>query len=104
MADKEFVPGLYVKKPLTKDGNQLPEFIIAKGSIKIVDLMQWLHTRDGDWVNFTVMQPKDPDKNWYVEVDNWEPKKDDSAAGTPDSNAGFKPMSPTNIDDDDLPF
>lgn len=76
--DIEFINGLSFKAP--NDG--APEYVKAKGSIKREELIAWLQTRDGDWVNFDLKVSTGG--KWYVSVDNWKPNQGN---GTPRSNA-----------------
>lgn len=48
--ETEFVNGLIFKAP----NNNAPEYVKAKGSIKREELIAWLQTRGGEWVNFDV--------------------------------------------------
>lgn len=72
MADKEFVNGLLVKAPSEK----APDFIKCHISIKRKDLGNWLRERDDEWINLDVKVAKTG--KWYVEVNNWKPKKKDN--------------------------
>ena len=70
MTDIEFVNGLIFKAPNEK----APDFVRAKGSIKVSELMAWLDGRETEWVNFDVKISKGG--KWYAAVDSWEPTKD----------------------------
>lgn len=94
MADNEteFPKGLMVKKP--RDG--APDFVIASISIKREELIEWLSSKDGDWINLDVKEAKSG--HWYASVNNFKPRE--SAPVTKHSEAkgnGFQP-------DTDLPF
>ena len=95
MNDIDYIEGLFIKEPVTKQGKPLPDFIKAKGSIKVADLMAWLKTCEDEWVNFDVKVSKKG--KWYCAVDNWKPEQ--SSAQQPASQE-----PPFNPDDDDIPF
>ena len=68
MTDAKFIPGLFFKD---KHENA-PDFVICKGSIKVADLVQFLSTVDGEWVNFDLKRSKDGKP--YAAVDDWKPQ------------------------------
>jgi len=103
----DFIEGLFIKPPIKKDGAPLPEWIKAKGSIKVADLIGWLQTVQTEWVNFDVKESKKG--NWYVAVNTWEPTKDEEyAKGAAQAREALNGQgaghSPVDIDDDDIPF
>lgn len=76
MSDIEFISGLSFKAP----NENAPEYVKAKGSIKRLDLIAWLQTKDGEWVNFDLKVSQSG--KWYAAVDNWKPN-----AGKPERPA-----------------
>lgn len=69
MADEiEFPKGLIVKKP--RDG--APDFVKASISIKREELIEWLSSKDGDWINLDVKEAKSG--HWYASVNTFKPK------------------------------
>ena len=103
--DIEFINGLHIKAPFTKDGRPLPEFIKAKGSIKIQELIDWLNHQEGEWVNFDVKESKKG--NWYCAVDNWTPTKDEEYdKGMKQAKEAMQPTPAQqhDMEDDDIPF
>ena len=101
--DIDFVEGLRIKPPLKKDGTPLPNFIKAKGSIKVQEMIGWLQTVDTEWVNIEVRESKKG--NWYVKVDNWTPTKDDEyEKGMHSARNALSDQGDPGIDDDDIPF
>jgi hypothetical protein len=70
MSEIEFINGLIFKAPSEK----APDYVRAKGSIKVSELMAWLDGRETEWVNFDVKVSKAG--KWYAAVDSWEPTKD----------------------------
>ena len=73
MSDNEFINGLIVKAP----NDNAPEYVKAKVSIKREELIAWLQTKGGEWINADIKVSQTG--KWYVSVDNWKP----SGNGTP---------------------
>lgn len=73
MSDIDFIKGLNFKDP--KEG--APEYVKAKGSIKRLELIEWLQAKDGDWVNFDLKVARNG--KWYAAVDNWRPNSSEQA-------------------------
>ena len=86
----EFANGVIFKK-----NENAPEFVVGKLSIKKEEFINFLNSKEGDWVNLEIKKSK-ADK-FYVSVDNY--KKE--AASTP---ASEQPVIESNTDPDDLPF
>jgi len=72
MADKQFVDGLIFKFPHEK----APEFVKMSGSIKRVQLMEWLAGRSEEYVNFDIKASRKG--SLYVEVNTWKPSAKDA--------------------------
>ena len=91
MADEiEFPKGLMIKKP--RDG--APDFVIASISIKREELIEWLSSKDGDWINLDVKEAKSG--KWYASVNTFKPQaKQESKPGANVPAAEYDP---------DLPF
>ena len=64
--ENEFIDGLMVKKPNEK----APEFVIAKLSIKREALIEWLQSKEGEWINADIKLSKKG--SYYAQVDNWK--------------------------------
>ena len=95
--ETEFVSGLIFKAP----NENAPDYVKAKGSIKRDELIAWLQTRDGEWINFDVKVSQGG--KWYAAVDNWRPQGN----GTPRNNAPRpqRQAAPANdFDSDVIPF
>lgn len=88
--DKEFVNGLVVKAPNEK----APDFIKCAISIKREELIGFLQSKSGDWINVDVKESKAG--KWYAEVNSWVPNK----AQQDQEDRGSKPAQ----FDDDIPF
>lgn len=93
--DTEFVDGLIVKAPNPK----APDFVKASISIKREELIDWLSSRSGDWVNIDVKESRNG--KWYAAVNDYKPKGDKPNRG------GERPAPQRSNDpfpDDDIPF
>ena len=64
----EFPKGFIVKKP--RDG--APDFVIASISIKREELIEWLSSKDGDWINLDVKEANSG--HWYSSVNTFKPQ------------------------------
>ena len=89
MAEAEFPKGLIVKAP--RDG--APDFVIASISIKREELIEWLSSKDGDWINLDVKEAKSG--KWYCAVNTYKPKQEQQQAPAPAHGGDFN---------DDIPF
>ena len=98
--DTKFINGLVVKAP----NDNAPEYVKAKGSIKREELIAWLQSESGEWINFDVKVSHGG--KWYAAVDTWKPN---TGNGTPRQNAP-KPQrreAPAQVDEDfsdSIPF
>jgi hypothetical protein len=75
--ETEFVSGLIVKAP----NDKAPEYVKARLSIKRDELIAFLNTRDGEWLNVDIKVSQGG--KWYAAVDNWKL----NGNGTPRNNA-----------------
>lgn len=66
MSDIIFVNGLSAKKP----GDKAPDYIIANLSIKRDDLIAFLQSQKGEWLNAVIKESKGG--NWYIALDTWK--------------------------------
>jgi hypothetical protein len=85
----DFVDGLIAKKP----GDNAPDFIKANVSIKRKELIDWLGSRDDDWVNVQIKESKGG--KWYAQVDDWKPDESQRRPVNSEKTEDF---------DDDIPF
>lgn len=69
MSEVKFVQGLSFK---AKHANA-PDYVICKGSIRKDDLIAWLQTELGEWINFDVKESKGG--KYYASVDDWKPNQ-----------------------------
>lgn len=89
MADEiEFPKGFIVKKP--RDG--APDFVKASISIKREELIEWLSSKDSDWINLDVKEAKSG--HWYSSVNTFKPRQEQK----PGANV------PASEYDDSIPF
>ena len=103
MSDAKFIPGLFFKPP--NDG--APEFILAKGSIKIADLIQFLQRQEGEWVNFDLKRSREGKP--YAAIDDWKPQGGAGATrGGPPQRAPAARQAPPppadDFEDSEIPF
>ena len=96
MSDIEFIPGLIVKAP----NDKAPEYVKAKLSIKRLELIAYLQSLEGDWVNADVKVSQGG--KWYVQKDNWKP--DAEAKSKPAERSAQRSAPAVNDPSDDIPF
>ena len=102
MSDVKFISGLTFKAPHEK----APSYIMARGSIKREDLIAWLGTEHGEWINFDVKVSQNG--KWYAAVDEWKPNQGGSTGsrrGGQEQRERPQQQAPVNdFDDDSIPF
>lgn len=103
MSDDKFVNGLIVKAP--PDG--APDYVIAKLSFKIADMIAWLQAQQGDWANAEIKVSQGG--KWYAAKDDWKPGQDGerrAPARREEPKAAPAPRQAPASDfaDDDIPF
>ena len=86
--DIKFPKGFIVKAPR----DNAPEWVIATISIKREELIEWLSSRDTDWINLDVKEAKSG--HWYASVNTFKPRQENKpGANVPaadyDSDAPF---------------
>ena len=91
--NKEFVDGLFVKAPRAG----APDFVKGAISIKREELIKWLQSREGDWVNLDIKESKTA--KWYAQVNDWKP---DAEASKKPASYDLKPNKA--ITTDEIPF
>lgn len=75
MSDNKFIPGLFFKDP----HENAPDFVMAKGSIKVADLRGWLAEQGGEWVNFDLKRSREGKP--YAQIDDWKPQNGGGSGG-----------------------
>ena len=93
--ENEFINGLIVKAP----NDNAPEYVKAKLSIKREELIAWLQTKGGEWINADIKVSQTG--KWYVSVDNWKPS---GQRQEPRKPAQARPSNNAAQLDDDIPF
>ncbi len=106
--EMEFIEGFFAKAPHAN----APDFVKAKVNIKREDLLQWLSTRQDEWINIDIKEARSG--KWYASVDNWQPSEGNTASfgQTPASDSqppGFDNVPPGDYQDvhstdEDIPF
>ena len=104
----DFVNGLIVKAP--REG--APEYVKASLSIKREELIAWLQSREGEWINVDVKEARSG--KWYAAVNAWKPPGDRQRCTERPQHMeqrqrpASRPASPQpatrDFEDDDIPF
>ena len=97
--ENKFVNGLFFRKPHPK----APTYIIGKLSAKRDDLIAFLQSQEGDWVN---MEIKESAKgNLYIALDEFKPRSDaPQSPRTNESTQGIHNTAGEQISLSDVPF
>ena len=95
--DTKFINGLIVKAP----HERAPEYVKAKLSIKREELIAWLQTERGEWINADIKVSNGG--KWYAAVDDWKPNQG-SSSGQQRPAPQRQEAPPVDFADDDLNF
>ena len=100
--EKIFADGFIFKR-----NPKAPEFVIGRLSMKVEEAIDFLRTHEkSGWVNVDVKQARSG--NYYIELDTFESKKDDSSGSAVDKYNASKQSEPIpqnpEEEEDDLPF
>ena len=94
--DPKFIDGLIVKAP----NERAPEYVKAKLSIKREELIAWLQSQQGEWINADVKVSQGG--KWYAAVDDWKPN---GAAPQGGAQARTRQREQESVDPNDvIPF
>jgi len=93
----EFIDGLIVKAPNEK----APEYVKAKLSIKREDLIEWLESREEEWINADVKVSQGG--KWYCAVDTWKPNQGERQESRKPAQSKA-PQADSFDDSDSIPF
>jgi hypothetical protein len=93
-SETEFVDGLRVYAP----HERAPDFVKASISIKRAELIAWLQSREGDWVNVDVKESKGG--KWYAAVNDYN--RDERAPSKPVKDCPQPDQG--GFEDDSIPF
>ena len=66
--EMDFPKGFIVKAPR----DNAPDFVKASISIKREELIEWLSSKEGDWINLDVKEAKSG--HWYASVNAFKPQ------------------------------
>lgn len=96
MSDNKFINGLIVKAP----NERAPEYVKARISIRREELIAWLQTEQGEWINADIKVSQGG--RWYAAVDDWKP----DGSNQPRRNATNyeKTVPAEDFKDDPFPF
>jgi len=103
--DTKFINGLIVKAP----NERAPEYVRARISIRREELIAWLQSEQGEWINADIKVSQGG--KWYAAVDEWKPNQGGgsggSRGGAPQRDRLATATSPApadDFDDSDIPF
>lgn len=103
--DAEFINGLIVKAP----HENAPEYVKAKLSIKREELIAWLQSKDGEWINADIKVSQG--RKYYAAVDDWKPNQGGGSGGSRGGAPQRERPAPAtaannggDFADDDIPF
>lgn len=88
---KEFPQGILFKLPNEK----APDFVKGKLSIKRKELIEYLQSKNDEWLNYDLKVSKNGKA--YIDIDDWKPNTENQQQTT-------QPQSNDNSEMDDLPF
>lgn len=94
MSDNKFINGLIVKAP----SDNAPEYVKGRLSIKREELIAWLQSERGEWINADIKVSQGG--KWYAAVNDWKPSAGQERR--PQSQA--QPAPAGDFSDDDIPF
>ena len=89
MSEEAIFPnGLIFKLPR----DNAPEFIKGSISIKTEELITFLRSQDGEWVNLDLKVSKNGKA--YAQVNTWKPDNQQSSGNTRNTNSDFNTYKP----------
>src|SRR3546814_19073988 len=96
--DTQFIDGLIVKAP----HENAPEYVKATLSIKREELIGWLPSQSGDWINEEVQVSQGG--KYYAAVDTWKPDSERSGtrSGRTTPRHTHQPTAENPKQDDDI--
>jgi len=99
--EKKFIDGLIFKAP----HENAPDYVIAKISIKRQELIAWLQSQEGEWINADLKESQQG--KLYAAVDDWKSGSGKQQRQEPAPKREAAPASRDFGDDfadDDIPF
>jgi hypothetical protein len=87
-----------------KRNEAAPDYVVGRLSLKVDDAVAFIkkHANTNGWVNLSIMYGRSG--NPYVELDTYEPAKQDDAVPASKSGLKNKPVVEEEDDQDSLPF
>lgn len=86
-----------------KRNENAPDFVVGKLSMKVDEAISFLKENEKNgWVNVNIKTARSG--NHYVELDTFEPKKGSPAGVETKSPKKSSKVTPSNDDEDGLPF
>ncbi|MCK4500905.1 hypothetical protein KAU11_10425 [Candidatus Babeliales bacterium] len=100
MSEDKYITGLFVKAPHEK----APAFVLAKGSINVEKMLEYLQNTDEQYLNFNILKGRN--NNVYAEKDNWKPDASKAKVATaPKPAPAPQEVAPEDdINPEDIPF
>lgn len=97
--DTKFIGGLIVKAP----NERAPEYVKAKLSIRRAEMIAWLQSETGEWINADIKVSQGG--KWYAAVDDWKPegKQERPQQSRPQRSESRPPPPSDAFQDDDFP-
>lgn len=102
--DTRYIEGLIFKAP----HENAPDYVIAKISIKRAELIAWLESQSGEWINADLKESQQG--KLYAAVDTWKPGESRSQQRQEPKPEPKRETAPAARDfgddfaDDDIPF
>jgi hypothetical protein len=95
---QKFINGLIVKAP----NDRAPEYVKARLSIKREELIAWLQTEQGEWINADIKVSQGG--KWFAAVDDWKPQGGQRSGPPQRTSQPPARNPPPAYDDDDINF
>ena len=102
--DTKFINGLIVKAP----NERAPEYVKARISIRREELIAWLQSEQGEWINADIKVSQGG--KWYAAVDDWKPNQGSGSGGSRggapqrERPARATDQPANDFEDDGIPF
>jgi len=72
-----FADGLFVRPPHEK----APDFVKGRISINRERIIQWLETKQDEWLNFDVLENKKDNTKWFAKLNTWKKEDQEVSVG-----------------------
>lgn len=96
----KFINGLIVKAP----NERAPAYVKAKLSIKREELIAWLQSEHGEWINADIKVSQGG--KWFAAVDDWKPQGGQRSGPPQRSRPAAQQATQPSADDfnDEIPW